>query len=85
LTYLGLAMSDRPTMPLFVRCVISPGFVLGMQFASGEGFLERLGSFGRIAITANVIYYGTIVFLVFRKINSPKLPKNLNHRFWMER
>jgi hypothetical protein len=85
LTYLGMAISDRPATPQFVRCVISPGFVLGMRFASGEGFLERLGSFGRIAITANVIYYGLLNFLVFRKVNWPKLPRNPNHRFWMER
>jgi|SRR5580704_3194231 hypothetical protein len=85
LTYLGMAISDRPTTPLFVRCVISPGFVLGMRFASGDGFLETLGSFGRIAITANVIYYGFLNFLVLRKVNWPRPPKNPSHRFWMER
>ncbi|MFZ1141923.1 MAG: hypothetical protein WAN76_22315 [Candidatus Sulfotelmatobacter sp.] len=85
LTYLGMAISDRPTTPQLVRWVISPGFVLGVRFASGDGFLETLGSFGRIAITANVIYYSFLGFLVFRKINWPKLPRNPNHRFWMER
>jgi hypothetical protein len=47
--------------------------------------LERLGSFGRIAIAANVIFYGFLDFIVLRKINWPKLPRNPNHRFWMER
>ena len=84
LTYLGMAISDRPTTPQLVRCVISPGFVLGMRFASGGGFWEMLDSFGRIAVTANMIYYGFLSFLVFRKINWPKPPKNSNRRFWME-
>jgi hypothetical protein len=82
-TYLGMAISDRPTTPQFVRRVISPGFVLGMRFASGDGFLETLGSFGRIAITANVIYYSFLNFLVFRNVNWPRPPRNHNHRFWM--
>jgi len=85
LTYVGMAISDRPTTPQVLRCVISPGSVLGMRFASGEGFLERLGSFGRIAITANMFYYGFFSFLVFKRINWPKPPRNLNHRFWIER
>ncbi len=84
LTYLGMAISDRPTTPQLVRWVISPGFVLGMRFASGEGFLERLGSFARIAITVNMIYYGFFNFLVFRK-STGQTARNPNHRFWMER
>lgn len=85
LTYLGMAISDRPATPQLVRWAISPGFVLGMRFASGDGFLGAMGSFGRIAITANMIYYGFLSFLVFRKTNWPRLPRNPNHRFWMER
>jgi hypothetical protein len=84
LTYLSLAIADRPTTPQLVRYVFSPGYVLGVRFASGKGFLDRLGSFGRIAITANMIYYGSISFLLFWKLNWPKLPRNPRHRFWTE-
>jgi hypothetical protein len=85
LTYLSIAIADRPTAPQFVRCVISPGFVLGLRFANGNEFLDWLGSFGRIAVTVNVIYFGLINCLLFWKINWPKLPRNARHHFWMKR
>lgn len=72
LTYFSLAIADHVGTPDFVRYVLSPGYVLGMRFASGGGWLERLGSFGRIAVTTNLIYYGLLVFLVLRKIDWPK-------------
>jgi hypothetical protein len=83
-TYVSLAIADHVGTPQLVRYIFSPGFVAGMRFASGGGFLERLGSFGRIAITVNVVYYGLINFLLFWNINWPKLPKNPHHHFWME-
>jgi hypothetical protein len=84
LTYVSLAVADHVGTPQLVRYILSPGFVAGMRFASGSGILERLGSFGRIAITVNVVYYGLINFLLFRRFDWPKLPKNPRHRFWME-
>jgi hypothetical protein len=84
MTYLSLAIADRPTTPQLVRYVFSPGYVLGVRFATGKGFLDALGSFGRIAITATTIYFGSICFLLLWKINWPKLPRNRRHRFWME-
>src|SRR6266550_5607500 len=60
MTYLSLAIADRPTTPQVVRYVFSPGYVLGVRFATGKGFLDTLGSFGRIAIAVNMIYYGSI-------------------------
>jgi len=84
LTYLSMAIADRPTTPQLVRYIFSPGYVLGVRFATGHGFLDTLGSFGRIAITANMIYFGSITFLLWWKVNWPKLPRNRHHRFWME-
>jgi hypothetical protein len=84
LTYLSLAIADHVGTPEFVRCIFSPGYVLGVRFATGCGFLETLGSFGRIAITVNMIYFGMICFLLLWKINWPQLPTNPRHRFWME-
>jgi hypothetical protein len=84
LTYLSLAVADHVGTPEFVRCVFSPGYVLGMRFATGSGFLDRLGSFGRIAITVNMVYFGLFSFILLWKINWPKLPRNRRHRFWME-
>jgi hypothetical protein len=83
LTYLSLAIADHVGTPQFVRYIFSPGFVAGMHFASGIGLLERLGSFGRIAISVNILYYGLINFLLFRKLNWPGWPENPRHRFWM--
>jgi len=85
LTYLSLAIADRPETPQLVRCILAPGFVLGARFASGSTFFDTLGSFGRIALTTNVVYYGLICFLLLRRINWPKWPKNPRHHFWMER
>jgi hypothetical protein len=82
-TYLSLAIADHVGTPDFVRYLLSPGFMLGMRFASGTGFFERLDSFGRIAVTVNLIYYGFIMFFVLRKVDWPKHRKNPNHRFWM--
>ncbi len=84
LTYLSLAIADHVGTPEFVRYVFSPGYVLGVRFATGRGFLDTLGSFGRIAITVNMIYFGLFSFLLLWKISWPKLPKNLRHRFWLE-
>jgi hypothetical protein len=84
LAYLSLAIADHVETPQLVRYVFSPGFVAGVRFASGYGFPERLGSFGRIAISVNVLYYGLINFFVFWKLNWPKLPKDPRHYFWME-
>ena len=84
LTYLSLAIAGRPTTPQLVRYIFSPGYVLGVRFATGHGFLDTLGSFGRVAITTNMIYFGSITFLLLWKINWPKLPRNRHHRFWME-
>ena len=84
LTYVSLAIADHVGTPQLVRYIFSPGFVAGMHFASGIGLLERLGSFGRIAITVNILYYGLINFLLFRKLNWPKWPRNPRHHFWMD-
>jgi hypothetical protein len=84
MTYLSLALADHVGTPQLVRYIFSPGFVAGMNFASGNGLLERLGSFGRIAITINVLYYGLINFALFWKFNWPKWPKNPRRHFWME-
>ena len=83
-TYVSLVIADDPTTPQSVRYVFSPGYVLGVRFVSGEGFLDTLGSFGCIAITANLIYFGSITFLLLCKINWPKIPRNRRHCLWME-
>jgi hypothetical protein len=83
LTYVSLASADHVGPPQLVRYIFSPGFVAGIHFASGDGFLERLGSFGRIAITVDILYYGLINFLLFRKLNWPNWPGNPRHHFWM--
>jgi hypothetical protein len=64
LTYLSLAIADHVGTPEFVRYVLSPGYVLGVRFATGRGFLDTLGSFGRIAITINMISFGLISLLI---------------------
>jgi hypothetical protein len=69
LTYLSLAIADHDGIPQPVRYLLAPGYVLGMHFASGSGLLDLVGSFMRIALTANIIYYGLLSFLVLRKIN----------------
>ncbi len=84
LTYFSLAIADHVGTPQLIRYVFSPGYVLGVHLASGASLLEALGSFGRIALTVNLIYYGLISFFLIRKINWPKLPRNPRHRFWME-
>jgi hypothetical protein len=84
LTYFSLAIADHVGTPQFVRYVFSPGYVLGMHFASGPSFTEALDSFGRIALPVNIVYYGLISFFLIRKINWPKLPRNPRHHFWME-
>jgi hypothetical protein len=84
LTYLSLAIADHVGTPDLVRYVFSPGYVLGMRLATGNGLLDTLGSFGRIAITVNMIYFGFISFVLLWKINWPKLPRNRRHHFWME-
>ncbi len=84
LTYISLAIADRVGTPEWVKYVFAPGYVLGMRYARGTGLLDTLGSFGRIAITANITYYGLIVFVVMRQINWPKSPGNPRHHFWME-
>jgi hypothetical protein len=84
LTYVSLAIADHATTPQLVRYVFSPGYVLGVRFATGKGLLDTLGSFGRIAVTVNMIYFGSISFVLLWKINWPKLPRNRRRRFWME-
>jgi hypothetical protein len=84
LTFLSLAIADHVGTPEIVRWVFSPGYVLGLRFMSGGGFLERLGSFGRIAVAINVIYFGLISFVLLWKMEWPKRPGNPRHRFWME-
>jgi len=84
LTYISLAVADHVGTPRVVRYIFAPGYVLGMRFASGTGLLDTLGSFGRIALTVNMIYYGLISFLLLRKVNWPRAPQNTRHRFWME-
>jgi hypothetical protein len=84
LTYVSLAIADHVGTPQLVRYIFSPGFVAGMHFASGSGLLERLGSFERIAIPVNFLYYGLINFLLFRKLNWPRWPENPQHHFWMD-
>lgn len=83
LTWVSLTIADHVGTPEFVRYIFSPGYVLGMRFAAGAGFLETLGSFGRIAITANMIYYGLISFFILKKINWPRMPRNPRHHFWL--
>lgn len=85
LTYLSLAIADRPATPQLIRYIFAPGFVLGMRFASGSSFLDTLGNFGRMAILTNITYYGLICFLLLRRINWPKWPKSPRHHFWMDR
>jgi hypothetical protein len=84
LTCLSIAIADHDTTPQLVRYIVSPGFVLGLRFTTGRGLLDPLGSFGRIAFTVNMIYFGLIGFLLLWKVNWPKLPRNRRHRFWME-
>ena len=72
MTYLSLAIADHVGTPQWVRYLLSPGFVLGMRFASGTGILDTVGSFGRIAITTNIVYFGLINFFVLRRIGRPK-------------
>jgi len=84
-TYASLAISDHQGTPEFVRYVISPGFLLGIRFAWGDEWLSRVTSFGVIAAATNGVYYGFIVLLVFRKLGWPKMTRNTNRRFWMER
>ena len=69
LTYFSLAIADHVGTPQWVRYVLAPGFVLGMHFASGRGLLDTLGSFGRIAISGDMIYFGLISFLFLRKVD----------------
>ena len=68
LAYVSLSVADHDGTPQIARYVIAPGFVIGMHFASGRGFLGLLGSFGRIALTVNILYYGLISFFLLRKI-----------------
>jgi hypothetical protein len=84
LTFGSIAIADHETTPQLLRYILSPGFVLGLRFMTGRGFLDALGSFGRIVFTINMIYFGLISFLLLWKVNWPKLPKNPRHRFWME-
>src|SRR5277367_2737481 len=58
LTFVSIAIADHETTPQFLRYIISPGFVLGLRFMAGRGFFDALGSFGRIAFTVNMIYFG---------------------------
>jgi hypothetical protein len=85
LTYFSLAIADHQGTPELIRYLFSPGFVLGMRFAWGTGFWDRLASFMWIALTVNSVYYGLIGFLFLRRFNWPRLPRNPRHRFWMER
>jgi hypothetical protein len=84
LTYVSFPISDHQGTPQFVRYVLSPGFLLGIRFASSDIWLDWLGSFGVIAAATNMVYYGFIVLFVLRKLDWPKMPRNTNHRFWME-
>jgi hypothetical protein len=84
LTYFSLAIADHAGTPQFVRYVFYPARVRGMHFRSGAGFLEVLGSFGRIALTVNAVYYGLISFFLIRETNWPKLSRNPRCHFWLE-
>jgi hypothetical protein len=84
LTYFSMAIADHVGTPELIRYIFSPGYVFGMRYASGSGFFDTLGSFARISLTVNIIYYGLVSFLLFRKFNWPKRPRNPRHHFWME-
>ena len=82
---LSIAIADHGTTPQFVRYIISPGYILGLKLMTGRNFFDELASFGRIAFSVNLIYFGSMTSLVLWKVNWPRLPKNPNHRFWMNR
>jgi hypothetical protein len=84
LSYLAFAVADHAGTPKIVRYLRSPGFVLGMRCASGDGWLDWLSSFGLIAVLTDLVYYGFLVFIVLRKLNWPKMPDNRNHGFWLQ-
>lgn len=84
-TYISLSVTDNVNTPQVVRYVIAPGYVLGMYFASGRGFFDTLGSFMRIVLAVNISYYGLICFFAMKRINWPRLSRNPQHHFWMER
>lgn len=64
LTYLSMAIADHVGTPELVRYVFSPGYMIAMRFATGNGLLGSLESFGRIAFTVNIVYFGFLSFLV---------------------
>ena len=68
-SYLAYAVADPEGTPKIVRYLLSPGFVLGMRFAYGDGWLDWLSSFGLIAVLTDLVYYGFLVFIVLRKLN----------------
>jgi hypothetical protein len=76
LTCLSLVIADHEATPQFVRYILSPGFVLGLRFASGDGVLDRLANVGMIALTVNFLYYGLLACLFFRWFNWPRMPKD---------
>lgn len=84
LTLLSIAIADHVGTPEIVRWIASPGYVLGIRLAWGMGFWDQLGSFMLIALLVNLSYYGLAIFLLLRRINWPKLPRNPRHHFWME-
>ncbi len=84
LTWLSMAIADHVGTPEVVRWIVSPGYVLGMRLAWGRGFWDQLRSFMLVALLVNLCYYGLALFLLLRRINWPKLPRNPRHHFWME-
>ena len=68
IAFLMIGIADGAHLLTPLLYLLSPGYVLGlraMDHARGSVGLEPLGIFGRTAISANLIYWSSILFGFF--------------------